>query len=314
MFAEHETQILDSFRGAGSRQQTVKLGLLGLGHEIAGHQQTQRQQRAALPQLLIRQVQTRHCVKQSFLARAMRQVEHPDDVRVAFRRERFGCRQRLAGPELFAGGEARLAERKHLPRKIGARIRDAIADHPDLAREKFLGIRAVVARQHDAQIHLFHEMIRERAGTHQHHCLKPLRQPGGVPVQNYALKKTPADQHHEPVTIQRRPFAGGGDVIKGGHSMAEAAPDGLRAIAQEQEKLSDSQIPNILELLRQPGIDVITVNAERAEAGGAGPGACSTAGLAPVPAKAFQHELHHVALAVVGGWRVGENEQFHSTG
>jgi hypothetical protein len=48
---------------------------------------------------------------------------------------------------------------------------------------------------------------------------------------------------------------------------------------------------------------MVTFHAER----GLGPGASS----ARVAAETGEHELHHVALAVVRRRRVGENEQFH---
>ena len=127
-----------------------------------------------------------------------------------------------------------------------------------------------------------------------------------MPVQNHAFEKTPAEQHHEPVAIQGRAFAWGGDVVKSGHAVAEPAPDGLRAVAQQQEEFANPQIADVLELLREPGIDMVAVDVKRLPF--AGRSFCRTPAIA---AKPRQHELHHITLTMVR-WRcVGEDEQLH---
>ena len=188
--------------------------------------------------------------------------------------------QGLPGQELLAGGKTRLAPRQNLPGKRRAGIRNAIAHNPDLAGKELLRVRAVVLGEHDAQVHLLHQPVREHAPAHGHRQFQPSCQPRRVPMQDHPLEKRPAQQHDQPIPVQGRPFSRGGNVIEIRDAVAETAPDGLQTIDQQQDKLDDKQIDNILELLRKPRIDMVKLDCRRkspsrylppAVSGGGGP-------------------------------------------
>ena len=149
-------------------------------------------------------------------------------------------------------------------------------------------------------------MIREGARAHLHDCLKPFRQTGGVPVQDNSFEKWPAEQHHYPISIQCRAFARRRDIVKVRHAKSEPAPNGLRAITDQQNELPNPQIADVLQFLREPGIDMVAIDVKGFPF--AGRFFCRTPAIA---AKPRQHELHHIALTMVRRRCVGEDEQLH---
>ena len=231
LFARNETKILDHVGHARFGNLPVKFDFILRLHEAARHQQAERDRRLLAAQPLARERHRSQGVKYSLLAGAVGQIQHFDLLRIAARVPQIGLVQLRAREQLAPRGGARPTPWQNLLGKTRARIGNPVAHDPDLPREKLLGIRAVVIGQHDAEIHLLHQPIGERTRAHRHDHFQPLRQPGGMPMQNHPLEKRPADQHHNPIPIKGRAFPRRRDVIEIVRAITEPAPDGLQAIA-----------------------------------------------------------------------------------
>src|SRR5512139_2641796 len=116
-----------------------------------------------------------------------------------------------------------------------------------------------------------------------------------MPVKNQALEKRPAQKHHHPVAIQSRFLSRRRDVIKILNPIPETAPNRLRTIVQQQHEFPGSKIADILQLLRNPGIDVITLDAQLRS--WLWPSTVSF--LSVVSTQPLEHQLNHVALPVM---------------
>ena len=193
LLAGNKAEILNSVRRTRFRQQALELCLLFRGDEVAGHQQAQRYRATSCAQLLVGYFHACYGVEQAFLAGAVRQIEHGNNVRIAARPPQFFAAEAFASQKSFSGGRAGAPPRQHQPREIMARVRDSVAHHFDVLRNQLFGISPVIAGEHDAQIHLLHEMISDRARTHLDHGLEPLGQAGRVPVQDDSFEERPAD-------------------------------------------------------------------------------------------------------------------------
>lgn len=113
----------------------------------------------------------------------------------------------------------------------------------------------------------------------------------------------PAQGHDQPITKHGGPLARGRDVVKRRDTVPKATPDGLRAIPDHLQHLPDPPFANILQVTGQTGVDVVTRDSV---GGGAGEG------FAPlITAKALEHLLDHIALAVVRRRRMSKDQQFH---
>src|SRR5450759_5016677 len=98
-------------------------------------------------------------------------------------------------------------------------------------------------------------------GIHLRGSLQPLRQTGGVPVQDDTFKKRTADEHDQPVAVKCDAFARRGDVIKIIHAVTEPAPDRLQAIKQNQRDFADLEFADISKTFGKTRVDVVTINA-----------------------------------------------------
>ena len=83
-----------------------------------------------------------------------------------------------------------------------------------------------------------------------------------MPVQDDALKERPAQEHHQPIAVKRNGLAGGGHVIKIGHTVTEPNVNGFHAIAEQEQQFAQAEIADVLKLLRDAGVDVVTLDAE----------------------------------------------------
>ena len=193
-----------------------------------------------------------------------------------------------------------MAVRPDLGFKIRARVRNAVVDDAHAARKQFFRIGKIITREDEAQIHGPEQPVGGGAKGDDRLGFKPLGEAGGVPVQNHILKKWPAEQHHQPVAIEGDAFAGGGNVIKVFDAVAKPKPDGLQAKPEDKQDFYALKFADIRQPARETGIDVVTFEAERMRR--------ARFFFARVAAQAREHELHHVALAVVRRRRVGENQ------
>ena len=85
--------------------------------------------------------------------------------------------------------------------------------------------------------------------------------------------------------------------------MAIADPDRLETEPQDQKDFRSLKFTDVREVAGESGVDVVAFDAKRRRRTGSF--------FARVATKTFEHELHHVALAVVRRRRMGEDEQFH---
>src|ERR1019366_9420786 len=92
-------------------------------------------------------------------------------------------------------------------------------------------------------------------------------------------------------------------VVKILHPMPEAQPDDLQTKPEDEENFCALKFAHVFEAAGKTGVDMVTFDAERRR------GICLAS--SRVAAEAFEHELHHVALAVVRRRGVGENKQLH---
>jgi hypothetical protein len=125
-----------------------------------------------------------------------------------------------------------------------------------------------------------------------------------MPVKDEVFEKRPAKEHHNPVPVKRRAFAGGRNVVKGPDPVSEPAPDRLQAVAQDQERFAQSHFPDVFHVMGVTAVDVITFN--RLSEGGRKPLL-----LPGVAAEPVEHQFHHVTLAMVRRRGVGEDKKFH---
>jgi hypothetical protein len=125
-------------------------------------------------------------------------------------------------------------------------------------------------------------------------------------VQNDFLEERTAEEHDQPVAVKRNGFAGSGHVIKIGHPVTEPAPNRLETIKQNQRDFADLEFADIGETFGKTRVNVVTINAVAI----ARPG--SVSGFAAIAAEAVQHELNHVALAMVRRRHMGEYKQLHT--
>jgi len=134
--------------------------------------------------------------------------------------------------------------------------------------------------------------------------VQPVAEPDGMPVENREFKKRPAEQHHEPVAVERRAFTGRGNVVKAAHAMAKAAPERLDAIAQDQPEFFQPYFADVLQRLRNAAIDVMTLDGEF--------GPCVVFVRMPIATQTVEHQFHHVTLPMMRRRGVGKNENLHS--
>ena len=69
-------------------------------------------------------------------------------------------------------------------------------------------------------------------------------------MENDALEKGAAEEHDEPVAVERGFFTGSGDVIEIFDAITEVAPDGLEAVKQQQIKFRDAHVADVLKPFR----------------------------------------------------------------
>src|SRR5688572_4994150 len=114
-----------------------------------------------------------------------------------------------------------------------------------------------------------------------------------MPVMNKVPKEGPAEQHHNPVAIQCSAFAGSGNIVKRAHTIAESTPDRFEAIPKNQPYFSETKRTDVLQILGIPTVHMVTLDAIlRASV-------LSRPILTRITTKTIQHQLHHVALAMV---------------
>ena len=126
-----------------------------------------------------------------------------------------------------------------------------------------------------------------------------------MPVKNDVLEKRTTQQHYQPISIKRHPFAGCGNVVKVFDSVPESQPNGLGTKPENKEYFSPLKLPDIRKSPRKSGVYMVAINPILMVKGRSG------RLFTHVTAKSLQHELNHVALAMVWRWRVGKDEQFH---
>ncbi len=124
-------------------------------------------------------------------------------------------------------------------------------------------------------------------------------------MQNDVFEKRPAEEHDQPVAIKRDVLARRGHIIKSVHTITKPAPDGLQAKQEEPHEFDALDFADVFEPLGKLGIDVKTFDAEGRWL------LRPVRFLPPVAAKAAEHELDHVALAVMRRRHMGEDKQFH---
>src|SRR5438067_13789527 len=132
-----------------------------------------------------------------------------------------------------------------------------------------------------------------------------------MPVKKHPAEPSAAKKHHEPITVQRRFLARRRDIIKIFYSIPHSAPKSLDAVPDQEEELSDAQVPNVLQLTGEPRVYVVTLNIVDI-AGGLRKRRVIAVRLsfavmftlATIPPKPCQHKLHHVALAMMRRWRM----------
>ena len=206
----------------------------------------------------------------------------------------------LAGKNPFAGRKRFQPAGLEGGLKIGTRILNAIVDDADLVGQELFRVGQIVARKHDAQIHRAEQPVGQHPGTDGRGGLQPFCHAGGVPVQDDVFEKRPAKQHHQPVAVQRHAFARGRHVIKISHSVTKPQPDGLQAKPENEQDLGPLKLAHVFQAAGEPRVDMITFNSPISPVFG-GPSS-------RVPPKTLEHELHHVALAVMRRRRMGKDK------
>src|ERR1022692_4940512 len=98
-------------------------------------------------------------------------------------------------------------------------------------------------------------------------------------MQNHSFEERTTDEHYQPVPVQRGAFARRRDVIEVVHAVTESAPDRLQAIAQQQKDLRETEITDVLQLLRKACVHVIAFDAKPGTAGGRGRGSAARTGI-----------------------------------
>jgi len=104
-------------------------------------------------------------------------------------------------------------------------------------------------------------MISHGPGADLDGRFQPFGQTGGVPVQNDFLEKRTADEHDQPVAVKCNGLAGGGHVIKIGHTVTEPAPNRLEAVKQNQRDFADLEFADVFETFGKTRVNVVTINA-----------------------------------------------------
>src|SRR5581483_11784604 len=127
-------------------------------------------------------------------------------------------------------------------------------------------------------------MIRRAARANRNGGFQPFRKAGGVPMKNDALEKGTAQQHYDPIAIDRNAFAGRRNVIKIFHAVAKVAPNRFETMEHQPREFHALKNADVFEAARKLRVDVITFDAEfvrrlRADAG-----------FAPVAAETVEHQ------------------------
>jgi hypothetical protein len=123
-------------------------------------------------------------------------------------------------------------------------------------------------------------------------------------MQDDLLKEGAAQKHHDPVAVESDGLAGRRNIIKTVHAMTEANPNGLQAKPENTEHFGGLKFPDIGQVPGKPGVHVVARNVMQ--------GRGDVGRRADVAAKTIQHQLHHVALAVMRRRRMRKDKQFHA--
>ncbi len=300
----------------------VKCAGFGLIQKSARHGEVEAQRRSALAQLLVAEQHGIERIEESFFADAVRQEKHAKHGGVIALGVWWIQGSSATGEQRLPRGGTRDAARQHRFREIGKWIGDAVKDDFRMLRAEPKRVAHGERRHGDAEPRAAEQAVRERALHPRPLLRQPVAEPGGVPVVYEVPEERTTQQHHKPVAIQRGAFPRRGHIVKGIDAIAKPAPDRFQAIAQQQRGLAKTERADVFHVFGKAGIYVVALDgvegrrarvesSSAAAAALARPSSLAARLFPPVAAEAAQHQLHHVALAVVRGRGVGKDKELH---
>ncbi len=177
-------------------------------------------------------------------------------------------------------------------REIGAGIGKAVRDDDGAAGLEVGGIGFVEGGEGDGEVGVVKGEVAE-ALEPLGPGGKPVAQADGVPMENDVVKEGAAEEEDGAVAGEGVFDGRGGDVIECDGAMAETEPEGAGAVGEKAEDLAGAEAADVGAVGGELRVDVEAFDAVF----GVG--------------EAAQHQVDHVALAVMGRGRVGEHDNFH---
>ena len=118
---------------------------------------------------------------------------------------------------------------------VGAGVGRAVRHGDDVARRELGGVLVIIISQHNAQRGAAEQPPRHPALPWTRPGLEPTADAGRLVMKNGPPEKRAAEHHHDPVAVNGVAQAGRGDTVEIIHAVSQPQPNGLEAVAENEE-------------------------------------------------------------------------------